>query len=244
MSTQSAPTTDGLPVLCPCGASPTRENLDLHNFLPRALPPLCASCEAKEEAKERKAKETLRKRREATERQSRLSVIPPEMQRTRTNHPGFNAGLWLRVEGWKPSEGKWLGLVGDPGKCKTRILSVLAERLILEGHRLAWTSAVEFQERIDDFRGESQERKLSVEYLKEVRSAAILVFDDFGKNTWTPTVERHLFSLIDHRKTHDLPVLWSANSSPRAIYQSGLLTKDRGGPILGRLVEASNIITV
>lgn len=229
--------------LCPCGKPATPENVELYHAFPAYWRPICGACEAKRTEDEIRRKEEIDARRRQLEREARLDVIPPEMRRTTPSHPGFNPSLWLRVQGWKPSDMKWLGIVGIAGQSKTRSLSLLARDLILDGHRVKWTTATEFQDRVDDLRGEPSERKEALQYMKEAKAAAILVFDDLGKNTWTPALERHLFALVDHRKTHDLPILWTANTPLLEILASGQLTKDRGAPLIGRLLEASKIIT-
>jgi DNA replication protein DnaC len=108
-----------------------------------------------------------------------------------------------------------------------------------------WSTAIDFQDRVDDLR--SDERAIKNEahdYFREARRSPILVLDDFGKNTWTPTMEKNLFGILDHRKTHDLPVLWSANTHPLEILRSGQMSKDRAAAIIGRMIEASTILTL
>jgi DNA replication protein DnaC len=231
-------------VHCDRCSNPARESdVELAESFPSLrLSILCAACgHAEEEAEEARLTAQKRKR-EAAERESRLEIIPPEIRRTDIARSDFNPGLWLRVEGWRPSSAKWLGIVGTAGQCKTRCLALLAARLILDGHRLFWTTAVEFQERSDDLRSDERGTKAEAsEYFKTCKRAGILVLDDLGKNTWTPTVERNLFSVIDHRKTHDLPVLWSANTHPLDILKSGELSRDRAAPLIGRILEASRI---
>jgi hypothetical protein len=229
-------------IICPCGQEVDSEHVELARLFPKLIRiDQCASCATREADEERARKESIQKARQQSEREARLDTIPPEMLRTRINHPTFNPGLWMKVEGWQPSGLKWLGIVGGAGQCKTRCLALLAKRLILTGHRLTWTTAVEFQDRVDDMRGDRPEAKEASRYMSRCKSAGILVFDDIGKNTWTPAVERYLFGVIDHRKTHDLPVLWTSNLSPREILASGQLTPDRGAPLIGRLIEASTI---
>jgi hypothetical protein len=221
------------------------EDVELVLAFPRMrLSCLCEPCQRAEDAEQAKRILAQRERQEAIAREARLDIIPPKIRRTDKTRPDFNLNLWQRVQGWQPSSGRWLGLVGNAGQCKTRCIGLLAERLIMEGHRLMWTTAVEFQERTDDTRSDSRQiRSESSEYFRECRSASILVLDDFGKNTWTPTVERNLFSLIDYRGTHDLPVLWSANTHPKEIFRSGELSKDRSAPLIGRILESSTIET-
>lgn len=226
-----------------CGCFPSPEIAEIHAMFPRIIPLECEACSTKRDAEYRRRKEEGDRQREQAARESRLQEIPPEMLRTRINHPHFNPGLWLQVEGWQPSSGRWMGIVGGAGECKTRSLALLAHRLILDGHRLMWTTAVEFQDRVDDsIRGERAETKEAGKYFARCKSAAILVLDDFGKNTWNPSMERHLFALIDHRKTHDLPVLWTANTPPLEILATQGLSRDRGAPLIGRLIEISKII--
>lgn len=225
--------------------NPARESdQELAQFFPTLqLSILCDACGAVEAEADQERITNQKRRREATEREARLEIIPPEMRRTHITRKDFNAGLWLRVENWRPSSAKWLGIVGMAGQCKTRCLALLAEKLILDGHRLFWTTAVEFQERTEDSRSDERGTKSeAAEYFKTCRRASILVFDDLGKNTWTPTVERNLFSVIDHRKTHDLPVIWSANTHPLDILKSGEMSKDRAAPLIGRILEASTIV--
>lgn len=227
---------------CGCGGEVSEAMREMAEMFPALWPvPQCDECSEADAQIQREEKQKLEQAREERERVARLDCIPPEMQRTRIEHHAFNGGLWLRVEGWKPSAGRWLGLVGGAGECKTRCLALLAKKLILKGHRLSWTTMTEFQDNVDDLRGERSAIMEAQRYLRKCKRAPILVLDDIGKNTWTPTLERHFFTIIDHRKTHDLPVLWTANTSPMEILASGQLTRDRGAPLMGRLIEASKI---
>lgn len=233
-----------IPTLCPCGNAADPESVELAAMFPKlAGTPLCLGCRERQEAEERRAKADQQQAAERAQRAARLSAIPPEMLRTTIDHAQFNAGLWCRVESWTPADARWLGIVGPAGGCKTRCLALLAKRLILSGHRILWTSAVDFQDYIDDLRSDRDSMREAQKYLRACKHTAVLVLDDFGKNTWNNSVERHLFSVIDYRKTHDLPVLWSANTTPLQILSSGQLSADRGAPLIGRLLEASRILT-
>lgn len=230
-------------IRCACGNLVSEEQKSLARLFPKIIRAYqCDSCEVLAGEDERRRKDVIEQQREQSERESRLDIIPPEMLRTSINHSQFNAGLWVQIENWQPSGLKWLGIVGGAGECKTRCLALLAKRLILAGHRLMWTTAVEFQERVDDtLRGGKPEVKEENRYFSRCKSAGILVIDDFGKNTWNASVERHMFSVIDHRKTHDLPVLWTANTSLLELLRNAGLSADRGAPLIGRMLEASTI---
>lgn len=226
---------------CDCGRVISAEHLALVAAFPMILRK--GQCECCREALERaQALEAARQREEDEReaRKARLVEIPPEMRRTTTTHPQFNPELWGRVNRWRPDGLRWLGIVGGAGECKTRCLALLARDLILEGWTVKWTTAVDFQEQVDMLlNGERGDTRRSNEYFQACKTAAVLVFDDLGKNTWNPTMERRMFALVDYRKTHDLPVLWTANTDPLAMLP--LLSADRGAPMIGRILEASHI---
>lgn len=225
---------------CPCGEAADPDMVEGFRMGFVKTPPLCSTCQTEADAGEQRRRLAQAQKREGIEKEARLSVIPPEMRRTDTGFAGFNVGLWLRLESWEPS-GKWIGIVGNAGACKTRCLALLAQKLIDAGHSVTWTTACEFQDRAEDtYSGDRELKKEAHRYFRACKKAAILVLDDLGKNTWSPTVERHLFSVIDHRKTHDLPVLWTANTHPMQLLDK--LSADRAGPLIGRLTEASTII--
>ncbi len=231
---------------CPCGAPVDPDLIELAELFPSSIKAdMCAACSDREAARQAEATAKAASRQESEAREARIvETIPPEIRRTDITDSRFNAGLWLRIEAWRPEDLRWLGITGGPGTCKTRCLGLLAARLIREGRHVTWTTAMEFQDRVDDLR--LSDRAISGAaraYLERCRKASILILDDFGKNTWSPSIERHLFSLIDHRKTHDLPVLWSSNTSLREIFRTENLSSDRGGPLIGRMIEASRIET-
>lgn len=233
-----------LPTKCACGAEISADHLALVEFFPKLLRPRqCELCHYRELQDQQERINLQRAADEMTRRREHLSAIPPEMRRSTISHPEFNPGLWLRVEHWTPANVTWLGIVGGPGECKTRCLALLAMRLILDhGHRFKWTTAVDFQDEVDkSLNGERGDMRIANEYFTACKTAEILVLDDFGKNTWNPTTERRLFSVIDYRKTHDLPILWTSNTEPLEILASGVLSKDRGAPLIGRMLEISKI---
>lgn len=225
-----------------CGRPANPDSVDLALAYPKLnLSILCDGCLEREAECEEQARAEQAKQREMARREAALAVIPPDVARTRVNHPGFPFTTWVSIQGWQPSH-KWLGIVGQSRHGKTRCIALLADQLIRAGHRLEWTSAVDFQEKVEDLRSEDRNiAAVAREYHKAVKFAPVLVFDDFGKNTWTPTLERFLFQLIDHRKNHDMPILWTANTHPGELLAQKVLSHDRAAPILMRLIEASDI---
>lgn len=172
------------------------------------------------------------------------SLLPPDLLATDTAHPEFNLGLWNVVQDWRPSrEAFWLGLVGPAGKCKTRCLALRARRAIMGGIRLTWTTANRLLEAAHD--RNSRERAIATaarEHLAECLHAGWLVIDDLGKNEWSNAFESQFFQILDHRKNHRLPILFSSNAHPEQF--SMVLSDLNREPIIGRLLDRTDIITI
>jgi hypothetical protein len=56
----------------------------------------------------------------------------------------------------------------------------------------------------------------------------------------TERSELELFDLLEHRSSHELPIIWTANAAKGDLRK--MLSSDRGEPILRRLSEFTNII--
>lgn len=226
-----------------CGKSADPGFVELAGTFPRLVDPArCSECEEAERvhANHERAKIAVV---QALERRTAVAArtIPPEMARTSLSHPKFNAGLWLQIECWDPRGIEWLGITGPAGTGKTRCAALLAQRLIMDGMSAHWAPAVEIQEAVETLRTSKASAAKARTFLNRCRSSDVLFLDDLGKNTWEQDLERHLFAIVDFRKTNDLPVIWTSNSTLRELAVSGLLTKERGIPLLTRVHEASRI---
>ncbi len=227
---------------CPCGEPVDATLLEIRKFFPSLSPDLCSACYdlAERESAERALLEAERV--EQRQRQARLeATIPPEMLETRADHVAFNGALWQRVREWRPACGRWLLITGLPGRCKTRVVALLAKDLILQdGVRVVWTSAIELQGAVEELRSQNYGIVDAARAnLREWKHAAVLVLDDLGKNTWTPSLEARLFELIDFRKTRLLPTIVTANTPLPELLRTKQVGTERGGPIIGRILEAS-----
>lgn len=233
------------PILCPCGSPAEPELVELSAMFPAIYPrPLCRACSDIRDAEVQAANARLRESREMDLRRSRLiATVPAEMIETDPSHPTFNLALWNRISGWSPDTGKWLGIHGGAGRCKTRCVALLVRRLTLDGVTCAWTTACEIQRLTEVLNcGDDSDRRNSLKTLETYRHARVLVLDDIGKNTWTPTFERKLFEILDYRKTKFKSVIWTANTHPIELLRHRLLSDDRSGPIVGRIIEVSQIL--
>jgi len=207
------------------------------------LPHFCEPC-----TKRRQEEEAAREREavQAAHEAELCRIVPPRMRKTDIHHPGFNLKAWRAVERWSPHEGRWLVLLGETGLCKTRMLALIAMRLIRRGVPVAWTTSIGFQAAaLREHDNDPRERAKARELLALWKSVPVLVVDDFGKEAgdggeaFAIRAERHFFDIFDHRLNHDLPVLLSCNTHPQDMLDCGVFTKDRGGPLVGRILEGA-----
>lgn len=227
---------------CHCGSSADPDHIELAKAFPRIIgQPLCIDCgEKRNEAAQAKA-DQIKRDIEAERRETRWrTTVGANYRNTDTAHPEFNRDLLAKVADWKPGP-RWLGLVGDPGASKTRVAALIAKRCIFDlGSIVTWTTLPNIQTMTDFIRlGTELEKQDALHFLRHCRKADLLVMDDFGKNTWNDSVERAVFEIVDHRAANFLPVIWTANTHPMELLPR--LSKDRGNPILGRIIENSRV---
>lgn len=251
---------------CPCGQTFDTEH---DTGWPTLTETHCGPCKAIV-AEQRKAEqaaweaeqEAIRQEKEAAAREAAVDEITPERLRlTDTNDKRFNADLWSKVKPWQPTSDKpWLGLIGQPGECKSRI-AFLKLREMTRPHGRGFScdliSGVEFgnlvMRQFDRTKattntstgGEWRTKETTVgamaaRELKCLREVPFLIFDELGKARPTPGTVSELFALIDHRHSHNLVTIWTSNSEPEAFCASW--PDEFAGPAAGRILESSTII--
>jgi DNA replication protein DnaC len=199
----------------------------------------CETCDARAS---REAAAAERRDRAARIEADIVDQIPCDLRDTDLRHPDFNAPLWSAVARWRPTDlAYWLALVGPAGRCKTRCMAMLAMRAMRAGTRVAWTSAVRLHDAARD--RSSRERTIAAlarDHLQDCLIAPWLFLDDLGKNEWSPAFESQLFQLLDHRKNHRLPVIYSANVHPEGL--ALLISDPNREPIIGRLTDRTTLL--
>lgn len=205
----------------------------------------CPGCEDIESAAEAKA---IQERAEAERRETVRRTLPPALlpkhlnptMGTDLDHPDFNLRMWKLVRQWRPGKrGNWIALIGPAGKCKTHCLALLSEKIIMQGNRVVWTSAMRLHaEATMNLR--SRERNIQVtarEHIAECLTTPWLILDDLGNNEWSPAFESQLFTILDHRKNYCLPIAYSSNAAPQEFHQ--LITSVNPAALIGRLIDGT-----
>ena len=198
---------------------------------------LCDECDLKriEKLKQEQAAEEQERRQEA------FNTICPPLYRE-SDPKRIPAAFLRECEAWEFSP-KGLGFVGPAGTCKTRAAWMLLKRLHFSGVRVYGITATGFAKACaDQWHDDPQAKALAEDTLTRCRRTKVLLLDDLGKNKMTERAELELFDLLEHRTSHELPVIWTANAGREALKQ--MLSSDRGEPILRRLAEFTKIINV
>lgn len=168
--------------------------------------------------------------------------IPTDLRETLEEHADFNRALWEAVKRWRPARDEfWLGIIGPAGICKTRCMALLAMKAMRAGVRATWTTANRLLDASQERKsGDRQLATLAREHLADCLHAPWLFIDDLGKNEWPPAFESQFFQILDHRKNHRLPIVYSSNAHPDQF--SLVLSDLNREPIIGRLKDRTTII--
>lgn len=217
------------------------------------LPFHCAECAEKAEALERRKAEALAvaERKDLWE-----ATIPAEYRATDLQHPAFDLATWESLRG-HPYQTRNLGLVGTPGKCKTRFLALFAKRAINAGLTVGWANTFDLE---DAARRRTNHRHAddAVREITHWKKARLLFLDDLGKSRWTPSLEALLFEILEARYSAQLVTHWSLNPQPEDA-QSAITTevlsdaldpeakaagRNHFAPILSRLQSNTLVVPV
>lgn len=177
------------------------------------------------------------------------ATVPKEYRATKRHFPGFPVELLELCLGWargvKVSAEEHrlcLGLVGESGLCKTRVMALVAKQLLWKEKGLHWINSSQFQWCCQNQFGDNSKKAGAV--LELCLKTPYLVFDDIGSLKSTETVCDNLYALLERRTAKGLPILWTSNESiDEMLAGSGITEKARKRNV-SRLGGFSNIIEI
>jgi DNA replication protein DnaC len=219
---------------------------------------LCAECS---EARLAEESRTRQAQRDQARLSAYLKVCPVTYRHTDWSHPGLHERCVSTALSWSPDAGgRWrsLGMFGPSGTGKTRTAFHILRRHVLS-HDVYAVHASDAWDHGDHVQGISsaavqrlrhaEEPRLADaarQCLQRARTCGLLLIDDMGKEraghdgAVSEAVGEALFSLIEYRVAHDLPVIWTCNMSEDDLQKR--LGPDRGTPMMRRLREASYVV--
>ena len=196
---------------------------------------LCDDCDLKriEMLQQEQAAEEQERRQEA------FNAICPPLYRE-SDLGRIPAAFLRECEAWQHNP-VGIGLVGPAGCGKTRAAWILLKRLHMSGLRVYGITATGFAKACaDQWHDNNQAKAMAEDTLTRCRRTKVLLLDDLGKQKMTERSELELFDLLEHRSSHEMPIIWTANAGRESLKQ--MLSSDRGEPILRRLSEFTKII--
>jgi IstB-like ATP binding protein len=168
-------------------------------------------------------------------------ICPPIYRDTDSNR--LTPGMRKYAETWTSENGRGLAFVGSTGKCKTRVCYMILARYHFEGHGVFGITAAKLAELVQNkFSIDNEIRGASLEKLRLIEKAPLLLLDDVGQEKITERTGSEFFSLIEQRTSWKRPTLWTSNLDAGTFKQA--LGAERGQPTIRRLREFSEIVKV
>ncbi len=194
--------------------------------------PVC-DCEEREAEKQRQAEEHARKL-------ARVAAL---------NLPPIFAPWWLKnlecehaadaqiyVEGFRPRQSKGLFLSGTNGNGKSTLAAVICKELAYRGRRVLFTTMTEMLDRMEQGVGGNRTAQAR-RTLCELLAYDFIVFDDYGRENYTPVRLQNVFQIVDRLYTHQ--IVFAMTTNPECIARIANIPEmaainDRIGQVLTR----------
>jgi hypothetical protein len=136
-----------------------------------------------------------------------------------------------------------VGLIGQAGERKTRTAFKILEKQHFAGVPCMAVTSTRFAKlATDQFCEDVQSRLMARDQINKLGTVKLVLFDDVGKHKMTDRVELEFFDLMETRTSNLLPIIWTANAKGRELV--AMMSPDRGKPIVRRLAEFSEVISL
>ena len=198
----------------------------------------CFDC-AESLYREKEEQEKVRTAEESTKRaQEAFCAICPPLYRE-TDWARVADSMKIMAEEWQFSP-VGIGFVGIAGKGKTRAAYRIIQRMLFEGRSCDAITSPEFSRLcVDQFSDDKSRKGEATSRIRRLYRCSVFFLDDLGKQKMTDRAEMELYSVLEHRTSHLLPTIWTANAKSKTLLQ--MFSEDRGEPIMRRLTDFSRI---
>jgi DNA replication protein DnaC len=144
---------------------------------------------------------------------------------------------FAQIKQWDEQGGKGIIIHGTTGTCKTRTVWMLLKYLTLEYNTdFFFVNSTDLATKISTQYARIEHSKEYSNFIHTCKIATILCIDDIGKEKFTERVSSELFSLIDFRSCHKLPIIYTSNYVGDELLAK-FPSKEIGEPILRRIRE-------
>ncbi|MFD2303980.1 hypothetical protein [Roseibacillus ishigakijimensis] len=184
------------------------------------------------------------------------SAVPAVYRETKKDYPGFSLRLLAQSMSWSRGEiplnrrkeplfdelRLFFGLIGESGRCKTRVLALVAKQLIWEEKGIFWINSSQYQWCCQNQFGEHSKKAQAV--LERCLRTPYLFFDDIGSLKSSGTVVDNLYALLEQRTAGQRPMLWTSNETISEMLAGDGITEKARKRNLSRLSGFSNILEI
>lgn len=157
-------------------------------------------CNCEEEAQKRE--EAAEKERERLRRIDALNLpaifAPWRLDNLTCEHA---AEAQIYIEGFRPHRSKGLFIYGPNGNGKTTLATVICKELAYRGYRVLFTTMTKLLDSME-LGGNFNRAATAQKVLKELTQYDFVLFDDYGRENYTPLRLQNVFRIVDQLYTH------------------------------------------
>jgi DNA replication protein DnaC len=178
--------------------------------------------------------------------------VPAVYRATDIEHPDYKRQMathnlcmrWVKGEDIGEDGRKlFLGMVGESGLCKTRIVSQMVRLMIWRGCSVYWINSSQFQWACQHLHDDAERGKAAAT-IKSVHNCQNLVMDDIGSLKATEIVSDNLYSVLEHRTSYEKPMIWTSNETLEEMLPGSKISEKAKKRNISRLAGYSNIIGI
>ena len=111
------------------------------------------------------------------------------------------ADAQIYVEGFTPRKSKGLFIYGPNGNGKTTLGAVICKELAYRGYRVLFTTMTKTLNAMQEGGGYNQ-ASTATKVLKDLTNYDFVLFDDYGRENYTPLRLQNIFQIVDQLYTH------------------------------------------
>lgn len=164
-------------------------------------------------------------------------ICPASYRETDANHPNFNKAVLREVLRWSGTEmRRGIVLHGPTGVGKTRMAYLALKNLHLQGRSVKAVRSTRFGQYVSNqWSDDTSLKREARDELQSMKLVRYLLFDDLGKERFTPRLETEFYDLIEERTGEGRPTIFTSQLFGNQL--AACLSKENGEAIVRRIRE-------